>query len=267
MNDDNEKLDPTYENKKLEVQLQEEKQKKYNKPERSSKRLKVSHILEEEDKNLVNRPQVLKKKSTYKLDENLVEEVKQALMRETTRAGKIEILTTLPRDVSIRQMMELFGVSYRMGSKAKKLRKTDGYKMRPKKRAGRKLADSAVQKVKDFYCSDQASRMMPGKNDFVSVKTDSGKEQIQKRLLLYTIPELHAIFIEKFPNVIVSVSKFRKLRPKECIIVDSKAGLHNVCVCKIHQNVRLKFKGLSTVLKEKGCIYTKTYHDALNSIT
>ena len=76
---------------------------------------------------------------------------------------------------------------------------------------------------------------MPGKKDFVSVRKNVHE---QKRLLLCNLLELHSNFKEKYPEVKVSFSNFCELRPKFCITVGS-SGTHSVCVCTIHQNVKL----------------------------
>lgn len=59
---------------------------------------------------------------------------------------------------------------------------------------------------------------------------------------------------------------FTKLRPKQCILAN-KNGCHNVCVCKIHQNVKLKFQGLKSEFKKHQYDFMTSYKDALNEIT
>ena len=74
------------------------------------------------------------------------------------------------------------------------------------------------------------------------------------------------LFVKKCPDITISVSSFRKFRPKECVVIDSKTGIHNVCVCMIYQNVKLKFEGLTSELKKRNCIFRKTYHNALEEM-
>jgi len=84
-----------------------------------------------------------------------------------------------------------------------------------------------------------------GKKDYISVKNpETGKRiQVQKRLLLCNVSELYAIFKEQNPNITVGKSKFFELRPRWCITADAR-GMHNVCVCMIHQNVKLMLSAI-----------------------
>ena len=61
--------------------------------------------------------------------------------------------------------------------------------------------------------------------------------QKQKRLLLLNLKELHQKFIQNTSKSI-GFSKFCELKLKWCMTVNSK-GMHSVCVCKKHQNVKL----------------------------
>ena len=79
---------------------------------------------------------------------------------------------------------------------------------------------------------------MPGKKDFVSVKQEGKRVQVQKRLMLSNLREVYREFKEKFPDRKIGFSKFAELRPKHCILAGA-SGTHSVCVCTIHQNVKL----------------------------
>ena len=65
--------------------------------------------------------------------------------------------------------MEEFGVTKYTAEAAKKLAEENRIFSNPNFRAVKVLAESIVQLVKDFYCHDDVSRVMPGKKDFVSV--------------------------------------------------------------------------------------------------
>lgn len=71
---------------------------------------------------------------------------------------------------------------------------------------------------------------------------------------------LHANFLQKYPNLKISLSSFVALRPQQCIPVGAK-GTHNVCVCKTHENIRLKMKGLRDEFARKKFNYQTTYRD------
>ena len=56
----------------------------------------------------------------------------------------------------------------------------------------------------------------------------------------------------------IGISKFCETRPKNCITVGTR-GTHSVCVCKIHQNVKLIIAALP--FSEK-----VTYHDLFEQL-
>lgn len=72
--------------------------------------------------------------------------------------------------------------------------------------------------------------------------------------------DLHADFLKKFTEVKISLSAFRALRPPQCILAGPK-NTHNVCVCKIHGNIRLKFRGVKQAFASKNINLQKNYKD------
>ena len=60
---------------------------------------------------------------------------------------------------------------------------------------------------------------------------------MQKRLLLSNMREMFVAYRDQ-NGPEIGFSKFSELRPKWCVTVGS-AGTHSVCVCTIHQNVKL----------------------------
>ena len=84
---------------------------------------------------------------------------------------------------------------------------------------------------------------MPGKKDFLSVRNETGeKEHHQKRHVLCNLTEAYRQFKTLHPDIKVGFSKFAELRPKECVLAGA-TGTHSVCVCTIHQNVKLMMAG------------------------
>ena len=53
---------------------------------------------------------------------------------------------------------------------------------------------------------------------------------------------MHKIFEINHPEMKCSFSKFATLRPKHCVLAGS-SGTHSVCVCAIHENVKLLIDG------------------------
>ena len=60
----------------------------------------------------------------------------------------------------------------------------------------------------------------------------------QKRLLLCNLKELFVKFKNHHQNIKISFFKFCSLRLKWCVLLGT-SGSHTVCVCALHQNVKL----------------------------
>ena len=172
-------------------------------------------------------------------DEALLAHLVDQFKQLDTREKKLMLLTLIPGSWSRRKIMEKFSVSARMVTQSRQLRESKGLLASPDQKPGRALPVQTVQMVRDFYQSDEIGRVMPGKKDCISTKNEDGsKVCIQKRLLLANLKEIYELFKEKNPDVKIGFSKFAELRPKNCILVGPK-GTHTVCVCLIHQNVKL----------------------------
>lgn len=184
------------------------------------------------------------------MNANWIIDLRLAIGKETSRDNIISLLTTVPLEWGIKRMVQEFRVSRFTARKAQKLHADLGYAARPEKKAGPRLPDFNLNKAIDFYLSDDASRIMPGVRDCVVTEKNGKRHQEQKRLLLFNIGELHRRFREKFPDVTMSLDTFRKLRPRQCIMA-GQTGTHTVCVCEIHQNMKLKFQAIKTELTKK----------------
>ena len=153
------------------------------------------------------------------------------------RQEKLRLLTLVPGTWTIKQISEKFGVSNRLVKQARQLKKEKGILGEPESKKGRTLNMATIQRVRAFYEDDEYSRMWPSKKEFVSVRVDVKKVHKQKRLLLLNLNELYIQFKKQWPNDKIGFSKFCELRPKWCITVNS-FGMHSVCVCQIHQNIK-----------------------------
>ena len=145
-----------------------------------------------------------------------------------------------------------------MARKSKKLVEEKGILSLPDPVRGPSLLQETVDIVSAFYESDDISRVMPGKKDFVSVKKEGKRQHIQKRLVLSNLREVYHEFKERFPDQKIGFSKFADLRPKHCILAGA-SGTHSVCVCTIHQNVKL-------MMMEIQLPELPTYHHCLAKI-
>ena len=84
--------------------------------------------------------------------------------------------------------------------------------------------------------------------NLVSVKDSTGRMYTQKRLLLTNIKEMYVEFKQRI-KLNIGLSKFCELRPKWCVTVDS-SGMHSVCVCQIHQNLKSQSQYLRLLIKQ-----------------
>ncbi|XP_065657343.1 uncharacterized protein LOC136082333 [Hydra vulgaris] len=187
------------------------------------------------------------KKTNTDLD-NIMTQIKSKFEKTLSNSEKITLLTLTPDSWSIEKTQKFFFTSKRSVVQARKLSKKSGILSKPSPKSGRKLSEDVITEVVHFYECDEYSRVCPGKKEFVSVKVDSKKQHIQKRLLLVNMKELHIEFKKKYNYLKVGFSKFCELRPKWCIPVGGASGLHAVCVCQYHQNVKLlvqKIPGIS----------------------
>lgn len=159
------------------------------------------------------------------------------------RSDKVQILTVLPKSWSIRRIQTEFGASNFTVRRAKALVATNGILTTPNPKPGRSLPQTTQDLVVNFYENDENSRMMPGKKDCVSVRTSQGRVTMQKRLVLTNLRELFRLFKERHPEIKVGFSKFAELRPPYCVLAGA-SGTHSVCVCTIHQNVKLLIESI-----------------------
>ena len=105
--------------------------------------------------------------------------------------------------------------------------------------------------------------------DCISLKVDGTKVHVQKRLLLSNLKETYQLFVERHPDKKIGFSTF-DMHPRECIIAGA-SGTHSVhvCVCTIHQNVKLMMVGskMEDVTMVDGSeISLKHYSQALSAI-
>lgn len=85
----------------------------------------------------------------------------------------------------------------------------------------------------------------------------------QRRIILHNLNEAYIIFKQQYPHVKIGFSKFAEYRPKEILLTMDRCGIHYVCVCFYHQNVKLIFEAL-----QKNHILERdtTYKDILKKI-
>ena len=175
-------------------------------------------------------------------ESEMILQLKEKFRETTKRSEQVQILTVLPRSWTRKRIQNEFGVSEYMARKSKQLVREKGVLSSPDPKPGHSLPSATLKQVADFYESDEVSRMMPGKKDFVSVRQEGKRIHVQKRLVLSNLKEVYRMFKDAFPGQTIGFSKFAELRPPHCILAGA-SGTHAVCVCTIHQNVKLMFLG------------------------
>ena len=143
-----------------------------------------------------------------------------------------------------------------MARQSKKLVEESGILSLPGLACGPSLPSETVSIASSFYESDDISHVMPGKKDFVSVK-EGKREHIQKRLILSNLRGVCCEFKEKYPDHKI---RFSKLAELHCVLAGA-SGTHSVCVCTIHQNVKLML-----LIQEMQIPELATYHHWLAKI-
>lgn len=182
----------------------------------------------------------------------LIDELKMKFKASTTFDEKYEILSLLPKKWTISKIQSEFECSEYLVKKAKTLRAQYGVLAKaPKKESGRQLKTEIVEAVIKFFEDDDISRLMPGQRDCVTVRDkNNGKSKEQKRLILFNLKEAYEKFKQIHPNLTIGFSSFASLRPKNCVLAGA-SGTHSVCVCLIHQNMKLMLMACKTKLTYK----------------
>lgn len=194
---------------------------------------------------------------------DILQILKDDFNKTKDHAKQMKILTIF-KNWPFRKIIRHFpSATFHMITVAKKTAEEKGILSEPDPKSHPSLQKEVVDLIVSFYELDENSRVMPGKKDYVSVKVNNDRVQMQKRLLLLNLKELFQLFKEKYPQVKCSFSKFATLRPQYCVLAGA-SGTHSVCVCAIHENVKLLLDGpnmKNLTVDTVGPI--KTYHDCL----
>lgn len=158
--------------------------------------------------------------------------------------NKIFTLSVALAILSARSVFDIFGplgaTDWLIRKTAKLMDEQDGLfpKVAPRKGVG--LPEETIRAVIEFY--ENESRQLPGKKDYVTVRENGVKTQVQKKLVLCNLSELHTAFKNENPTIKIGKSKFAALRPKHCVLAGA-SGTHSICVCRYHQNFKLLLDG------------------------
>ena len=112
--------------------------------------------------------------------DEMIQKLIQKFLTTNSRSEKLQILTVLPKSWPLAKVEREFGVSKYTAMKAKDLVREKGILATPDSKPGHTLAPKTAELVLAFYNSDEVSRIMPGKKDFVSVKENGHRFQVRK---------------------------------------------------------------------------------------
>ena len=86
-------------------------------------------------------------------------------------------------------------------------------------------------------------------------------------LLLCNLKEVYELFKSKNQNIKIKFSKFTVHRPKECVLA-GEVETHCVCICTIHQNMKLMIVGDQLGTLTNGEKYHLIdYHQCIDAVT
>jgi len=164
----------------------------------------------------------------------------------STKSSKMQILTLAPQNWTIQGTAQFFNVSEYLVRSARKLANQKGILALPDPKKAPGISKSTIALVESFYHDEEFTREMPGKKDCVSIARNIHR---QKRLILCNLKELFTAFKLKNPEAKIGFSKFCSFRPKWCVLAGA-SGTHSVCVCTIHQNIKLLLAPLNVHYKD-----------------
>ena len=178
-------------------------------------------------------------------------------------------MTLVLNSWSLRKAAEVFSVSKSTIQKAWLLQDEKGIAEYPDLLKRQKLTEETINKLKkkltEETINNEFSRQLPGKKDSVSIDRNNHRA---KRLLLCNLKELYATYRCTYPENKIGFSKFASLRPKWCTLVGS-IGSHSVCLCAIHQNLKLMLSAIGpeksyyTLINDRMQQRVQNMHDTL----
>ena len=107
---------------------------------------------------------------------------------------------------------------------------------------GLSLSENTIKLVNEFYKRPDIVYTMPGMKDEMIVRENGKKVKMRKLYLTVFIKEAYAIFKEENPSIEISLDSFRKLRPKNVLLL--KDTPMDQCKCRLHENFFFMVKAL-----------------------
>ncbi|XP_025262218.1 uncharacterized protein LOC112637213 [Camponotus floridanus] len=160
-------------------------------------------------------------------DVTILRTLQESFNTSTDRSHKVKILTIFRHWFYQKIQVHFPTATRHMITIAKNIAKDKGILGDPNPKSHPSLGADVTNSIMNFYQSDEHTQIMPGKKDFVSVI-------------------------------------FSSMRPKHCVLAGA-SGTHSVCVCPIHENIKLLIDGanLKCITADSKRPITN-YHDCLD---
>ena len=184
---------------------------------------------------------------------DLLDVLEDGVNKTNLSRDRLKLISLSPKTWPAKNLAGRFGVSLRSIYYAKKIRNSGGSFSESKLTSRNKLPESTIASAHSFFTQTGISRPDPcaSKCIWVTHPITLEKRQEARHLLLLTVPQAYALFLQENPSVgKISLSKFTSLRPKN-VYLAKDAGTWNSCLCESHQNFKLLVDAIDTRLDYK----------------
>ncbi|KAJ8668574.1 hypothetical protein QAD02_010237 [Eretmocerus hayati] len=131
----------------------------------------------------------------------MIEQLKEKLPSCKDTEEKYRLLSILPKSWPAYQIQKAMEVSKYRSIRVKRLvEDQEIFSLVPYK-TNRPLDRNVLRKIKEFYDSNETSRIMPGIWDYVAHEVDGSRVESQKRLLLCDLKEAYQHFRDSNPDI------------------------------------------------------------------
>lgn len=115
-------------------------------------------------------------------------------------------------------------------------------------------SDEARQEIIKYFLDGTNSSECSGMKECIKIKVGDQIITVQKRILWFDLKDLYLnwIRVTKLSKV-PCLAFFCKLKPKQCFFA-GEPGTHNICVCILHQNIKLKLAAVKPKISYKEVI-------------
>ncbi|KAI9551262.1 hypothetical protein GHT06_002335 [Daphnia sinensis] len=157
--------------------------------------------------------------------------VRNKISTSKDRKERYSLLTLAPHSWSVPQVATYFDVTLHAAKMSAALTVESGIlpEIKGPKVRGRIITEDDIQRMVDFYTSDEYTRQLPGIKNVKSIKQGNKRVKVQKRLLLMNLNELYAEY-KKQSTVLgyqtFGFSVFASKRPANVVTVGS-SGTHS----------------------------------------